>query len=185
MEDLAALHVVLVVDASRVEPEQVLDRGAVHAVVLEHLGRDHSTRADVDYEAAVPPVAVVAAHDGGGREPLAAARHLTLHGRVDQHLTGVRRDDIQVLDRAGVVVPLETLGDVALFGRETVGSDRDFDRRLVHPRGRDRLSSTVAASIRIRPDEREPREHHDQRSVVLVRCHGFPLLLVVVVHCVT
>ncbi len=51
MEDLAALHVVLVVDSLRVEPVQVLRGRSVGTVVLQDLLGDARLTADVDREA--------------------------------------------------------------------------------------------------------------------------------------
>jgi len=166
VDNLAALLVVLVVDALGVPPVQVLDGAAVGAVVLEDFGGGEGAAADVDIEVGVPRRSV--ADDRCRGQPLAARSHLAADRRVDEHLAAVGRDDVEVLDGAGLVVREQTVAHVALFGREPVRAGLDLDVGLADARSRNRLPIGIAPVIAGRHQKRhDEQEEPGIRSRIL------------------
>lgn len=137
MDDLPPLHIVLVVYAFRVPPVEVFDRGAVCAVFSQHLVSIELLTTNVEVE-------VARASDLRRSETLVTARHLTADRTVQNDLSAVGADHVEVLDGAGLVIHRDSILDVLLFDCVAfgVGLDLTGDLHLGSGYRLDRLAAT-------------------------------------------
>src|SRR3989344_6484946 len=145
VQDLAAGDVVLVICPPLVEPDKMLDGRAVRAVVLEDFG-GHDVAELGNRETRAPVLAAGPHHDRGWREPLSATGDFATDRRVDQHLAAIGRNDVEVLDRAGLVVDYQPVADISLLGSEAIRPSFDFHPRLADA-GRRFLWLRTAAAV--------------------------------------
>jgi hypothetical protein len=167
VDDLATGEIVLVVAALGVEPEDVLGRVTVGAVVLQHFAGVVRLVAEQHVEA---PGGVV---DGLRAEALTGAGDLALHRRVDDHLAGVGGDDVEVLDRARRVVHLQAAGDVVLLdGAAGLRVDSDLDGGLLHAGGRLRRVFLAAGEGDCEDGDGDEREGRVRALHDLILCRS-------------